>query len=67
MIMDIYVHKVRMNPIDRWGRDIGIITEILGTYSTLEKAQEAKSNRDVNSAAIYCDIGKSWIEKVEVQ
>jgi len=65
--MKIYVHKVRMNPIDGWGNSVGIRTEILGRYSTKEKAIEAKNKRDQNSDALFCDIGESFIEQEEVE
>ncbi len=65
--MKIYVHKVRMNPIDGWGNSTGIRIEVLGRYSTKEKAVEVKIKRDQYPDALSYDIGKSWIEEEEVE
>jgi hypothetical protein len=61
--MKIYVHKVRMNPIDGWGKDMGMRIEILGRYADKEKAVIAKNERDKSKDSTYCDIGNSWIEE----
>jgi len=61
--MIIYVHKVRMNPIDGWGNSMGLITEILGRYSSNEKALDIKEKRDKSTDACFCDVGKSWIDE----
>jgi hypothetical protein len=59
----MYVHKVRMNPIDGWGKNTGLITKVLGSYSTKEEALEMKEKRDKSSDACYCDVGNSWIDE----
>lgn len=65
--MIIYVHKVRCNPEDGWGRSMGMMTDVLGRYSTKEKAVEAKNLRDSTKECIYHDVGRSWIEEEEVK
>lgn len=59
--MIIYVHKVRLACEDGWGRSNGIETQILGTYSTMQKAVDAKNKRDSNKDSTSHDIGSSWI------
>lgn len=65
--MKIYVHKVRMNPIDGWGNSTGIRIEILGRYSNLEKAKLEKQKRDASPDHLHCDCGKSWIDEEYVE
>lgn len=65
--MIIYVHKVRMNQIDGWGRSTGIHIEILGRYKDKQKALEEKNKRDNSKEATYCDVGESWVEEERVE
>jgi hypothetical protein len=64
--MIIYVHKVRCNPEDGWGRSLGIQVNILGRYNTREKALDAKLKRDSNKDLTSHDISESWIEEEDV-
>jgi hypothetical protein len=65
--MLIYVHKVRMNPMDGWGASTGIKVEILGRYKEKEKALEAKNKRDGDNNHTFCDVGNSWVEEEVVE
>lgn len=65
--MIIYVHKVISSCEDGWGRSNGFETQILGTFSTKEKAFEHKNKRDSNINIKYHDVGNSWIEEVKVK
>lgn len=64
--MKIYVHKVRMGGEDGWGRSLPVTQNVLGRYSTLEKAKEAKHVRDENNNRWF-DVGLSWIDEEEVE
>lgn len=61
--MKIYVHKVRVNPINGWGMSTGIETQVIGRYKDKSTAIESKTKRDQSKDATYCDVGSSWIEE----
>lgn len=61
--MKIYIHKVKVNNIDGWGRDAGLQETILGVYKTKELAENAKKLRDQDKLHRYFDVSKSWIEE----
>jgi hypothetical protein len=65
--MNIFIHKVQMNPIDGWGRSTGMTTEILGIYHDRETTLREKNKRDSNKDYTCCDIGESWIEEILVE
>ena len=64
--MKIYLHKVRSNAMDGWGRSLGMTTDILGIFTTKEKAETSKKTRDEKPQNIYFDVGESWIEEKEI-
>ncbi len=65
--MIIFVHKVRCNPQDGWGRSQGIQIDVLGRYADKEKALAHKKERDGDKDSRYCDVGQSWIEEELVE
>ena len=63
----VYIHKVQMNPIDGWGKEIGMRIEVLGIYKDKQKAIDEKNKRDESQDATFCDVGKSWIEERDIE
>jgi hypothetical protein len=71
----VFVHKVKSNPIDGWGKETGAREERIGTYSSRADAEAAKQWRDAcinqfgthEPALRHCDVGESWIEEEQVR
>ena len=67
--MKIYLHKVRSNSENGFGKNSGLKENILGYFKDRQSAEEHKKERDLEKSPAYTmfDVGKSWIEEQDLK